>query len=346
MICINTPWTVDSAKPRENLQQLVQSLFRFHADEWPASVEQIHLATITYINYKRILELVKQTMSVLRSEMATISYEHLQDMVTVIELAQGRVQHSLSSIDTQLEQMTLFLEEQPQWKKHIWFTAAYRSQKQLPGLFQKQKKLEKLSYRIQQACTRLHASIRTAMLASVKRTVPVAQWQYILDVQRLEDTYHTFLDINEAIEEQLDSFTQNRKLAYYESDRVRIFHLLQQMEFSLTALPFQLNKAHLDTTILTPELVKLLQFNGKKGIRWYFSDRYVFQQLVSRRVPLAQLVQALDRLLQPESQQLNFYSEMAQRRLFQSQSSLDTLMLRTDEIDYVSPTLSKAPEKR
>ncbi len=292
----------------ENLKGTIQSLFRFQGDVFPANLSKIDITTINYINYKKVIETVKHTMSVIKSEVVSIDPAGVKDSLFIVRLALDRIQYSLNLSDTRREHLQEYLRHQPTWLRYIKWTRTNDAYKRYQQLQASQYKSKEAQEYLTRAYKELRHCIRQSALAIVKTSISPGDKNYIADIEALENSRATLQELLYEIEDQLQQTKESRKTIYYTSDRTRIFNKLQAAHLVIKNLSFQLGKVHLDQSILTSELMTQLHFNGKKGLRWHISDKYVFELLCKRQVALNALIEGIDRQLQPESHKLNRYA--------------------------------------
>ncbi|MBF0287294.1 MAG: hypothetical protein HQM14_05695 [SAR324 cluster bacterium] len=292
----------------ENLKGTLQSLFRFQGDVLPQSLSKIDITSINYINYKRIVETLKHTLSVIKSEVVSIDPSGVKDALFIARLALDRIEYSLNLIDTRQEHLQEYLDSHPTWLRYIKWTRINDAYKRYQQLQDNQHKSREAQDYLTRAYKELRHCIRQSALAIVKTSVSPGDKNYIADIEGLESSHITLQELLQEIEDQLRQTKKSRKILYYASDRTRIFNKLQAAHLVIKNLAFQLNKVHLDQSFITAELMTQVSFSGNKGLRWHISDKYVFHVLCKRQVALSSLIEGLDRQLQPESHKLNMYA--------------------------------------
>ncbi len=295
----------EKVKHSANLKTMVNSLFSFGQELSLEDLKTIDVATITAVNYDKIIETVEHAVSVVKSEVVGIDPPTLRDTLFLIRLAMDQVQYQLILVNVNLKREQEMLDAQPAWRRHIKWTRAYRSYSRHQHWTTEQQDMQGLWNRLSTTYTEFRRTIRQVTLSIVKAHVPPAEKHYITDVETLEAARTILLRLLNEIETQLRWHAQNRRVVYYEADRIRIFNKLQSVGQVMGTLTFQLSKLHLESAILTPDLIESLKFKEKKGFRWYVSDKRIFRLLTQREVPLRSLIESLDRLLQPESHKLN-----------------------------------------
>ncbi|MBF0350726.1 MAG: hypothetical protein HQM11_06820 [SAR324 cluster bacterium] len=292
-----------------NLKNTLQSLFRFQDDIPPPPPEFVEVSSITYINYKKILEMSRNTIAVIKSEVVAVDVSEVKDVLFILQLAIYRTSYKLNILDTRLEQLETFISSQANWKIHWPWTKSYDAHvksKNLKTEYEKGKQLlDKLKFQHQE----LQRSIRQMALAMIKHDLPPEEHERLLAVELLEDTRTHIFYILESIDEHIHQAQQLKKIVYYESDRIQIYNALSKINLLMNTLDNHVRILNWNPALFNNEFVTTLKTGVKRGILWYLFDRYVFRLFTLREPPLRLLMERLDHLLQPESYRLNRYAE-------------------------------------
>lgn len=289
-----------------NLQATLQSVFQFE-ESFPEDCTHIDPTTITYINYRALLEMVRSTCATLQSEVLAMEPAGLKDALLVNQLALSHVQFQWNLLDTRLDHLQDYLQSQASWLHHVKWTRTHNAHQRFQKLKAEHQKMTRIFKHLQHAYWHLRHTIRASALAIVKSQLPSTEKQHITQIEALESARKVLWDLLQEIENQLDLAYKKRRVVYYMADRQRIYNKMHSMNLILNSLLSQLEKVNLDSSALAPEWLRALYFR-KKTWRWYVSDKYVFRTLCQHQPPLQHCLETLDSLLQPESHKLNVYA--------------------------------------
>ncbi|MGK5092341.1 hypothetical protein WDW89_10075 [Deltaproteobacteria bacterium TL4] len=288
-----------------HLRATLHSLFRFQDNRPLPPPDEIDITTISYINYKKISEMVTSCLSVIHSEVVTIDPSSLKDIVFIVQLALERTQYKINLNASRIDYFQEMLEEQPPWKQYWRWGRVYEAHERLKKLLENESKWSRIQSRLKQHFEELQRSIRQAALAVVKSESDPQKREHLTNIESLEETRGHLWRVLTEIEQQTLRVQENKRIVFYEVERSRIFNGLMRMKLVLDPILSQLQKSNLDTGFISPEMMGKLRFEGKQSLRWRFSDRHVFQHLTSFEAPLRLMLEGLDRVLQTESLLLN-----------------------------------------
>ncbi|MBF0276987.1 MAG: hypothetical protein HQM13_04325 [SAR324 cluster bacterium] len=288
-----------------NLKAILQSLLRFQDETSPKNLSSIDPTSIIYINYKKVIEMVQNTLSMIKSEVVGIDPGELKDTLYIVRLSINFVHYQLNLADTRIEHLKEYLESRLSWQRYVPWSRTHDAFQRYQELQENQKKSKVLLGHLNRAHIQLRYTIRQSALAIVKTEVTSGESQYIAEIENLELSRLALLELQYEIEDQLDRAQKSRKIIYYEADRSRIFNKLHAANLAINTFTSQLKKLQLDDSLISAEMIQALYFNEKKGFKWRFSDKHVFTVLCEHQVELKNFIERTDLILQQESHKLN-----------------------------------------
>ena len=291
-----------------SLKATLQSIFRFAEDKFPKNSARIEPSSITYINHKSLLEMVRKTISTIKSDVLPIEPAGLKDTLFVTCLSLAHMQYHLNLLETRLAHLWEYLSGRFRWRRYIKWTRTNKAFRHYQLLKEQQRDSRRIWEQLNRAYRELRHTIRHSALAIVKADVSSTEGQFIIDIEKLESSRTALLELLYEIEDQQHRKQKLRKIFFYASDRLRIYNKFRGANLALENLSIQLERVDLDNSFITLDLLKEIHFKERKRIRWYISDKYVLRQLDKRQFPLKTLIDGLDRLLQSESHKLNLYA--------------------------------------
>lgn len=292
----------------QNLKAFVTSLFRFQEDRQPADITQIDVTTITYVNYNKLIENIKNAISAIKSEVIFVDPSGLKDSLLILKMAIDRVTYNVNMTDTRLEHLREYLLNQPSWKRNFRWNKVNEAFVKYEKLEENQKKFRKILTSLERVSYEFQRAIRQIALAVVKSRISKEDRAYINDVEILEEALSNLRRLQLEIGEQMYRKSEFGRVTYYEVDRTRFLSFFGAVDFSLQNLTALLTKLQLDADMITELLNQAEVFKIKKGLRWVFSDRYVFRRLMDCNILADNLIVNLERTIQPESQKLHMYA--------------------------------------
>ncbi len=298
----------DSVPHSINLKATMQGIFRFAGDRFPKNSARIDPSRITYINHSSLLEMLRKTVSTIKSDALPIEPAGLKDILFVTWLSLAYLQFHLNLLESGRVHLWEYLETQFKWLRYLKWTRTHDAYRRYKRLEEQQRDSRQVWEQLNRAYGELRHTIRRGALAVVKADVSPAERQSIIDVEKLEHSRTALAALLDEIEDQQHRARKMKKFFLYASDRLRIHNKFRSANSALENLPVQLEKAELDPSFVTANRVKELHFKERKYLRWRISDKYILRQLNKRQFPLKTLLEDLDRLLQSESHKLNLYA--------------------------------------
>ena len=224
--------------PTLNLKATIESIFRFQDNVPPPPPDEIDITTITYVNYKKVIDMVTHCISTIQSEMMTIDPCDLKDVLFILQLAVSTLQYRLNLTDSQIEHLQEYLNAQPEWKRYLGGQAR-RSLQQYQQLQTDYKKLTRTWSLLTRRSFELQRTIRHMALAMVKSELPANERKFIIGIEILEEQKAQLVQVLTEIEVQIQQAIERGKIIYYEADRAKIFNVLLKMKLALeTSAPF------------------------------------------------------------------------------------------------------------
>ncbi len=291
-----------------NLKATMQSIFRFAEDRFPRNSARIDPSGITYINHRSLLEMLRKTVSTIKSDALPIEPAGLKDILFVTWLSLAYMQFHLNMLESGLGHLSEYLDSQLKWLRYLKWTRTHDAYRRYQQLKEQQRDSRQVWEQLNRAYGELRNTIRRCALAIVKADVSPAERQWIIDVENLEHSRAALAELLDEIEDQQHRERKLSKFFFHAPDRLRIYNKFRGANSALKNLPIQLEKTNLDHSFVTANLVKELRFKERRSLRWRISDKYILRQLNKRQFPLKTLLEGLDRLLQSESHKLNLYA--------------------------------------
>ena len=260
MIRSSEKYAAESVPHSINLKTTMQGIFRFAEDRFPRNSARIDPSRITYINHAALLEMLRKTVSTIKSDALPVEPSALKDILFVTWLALAYLQFHLNLLESGLAHLWEHLDSRSRWQRYLGWTRTRNAYRRYQRIEEQQRDSRQVWEQLNRAYGELRHTIRDCALAIVKADVTPAERQWIIDVEKLERSRAALAELLDEMEDQRYRERKLSKFFFHASDRLRIYDKFRGANSALQNLSIQLEKTKLDPSFVTAKLVKGLHF--------------------------------------------------------------------------------------